>query len=289
LPTRATFAILLAITLFPSVVHPTDDWADLLSILDRYLRASYARDFRSAYQYISARDQRLKDESSYVRERGAFTGFTLEVTKRLAAHIEISSVVKRIADNRAAVKVRLKVPDAQKLAVMLLHWDTDRLNALSAGERSGIIDSLAQLRQDGNLDMAEGEESLEMIKEGTAWRVFLNWAAGLKFNFHTAVPSTAPIQAKLSQSEGTTYPGEPFKISLKITNTSEQAVTARIGHLIDPHEFRDYLDLIECGFLLPFRLLPGEQEEFTSTYLLRRGLPENVRQLTMTYAVVVQD
>jgi hypothetical protein len=289
LPTRTTCAILLAVTLLPSVVHPADDLPDLLSIVDRYLRASYARDFRSAYQYISARDQRLKDESVYVRERGAFTGFTLEVARQLAAHIEISSVVERIADNRASVKVRLKVPDAQKLAVIFLHWDTDRLNALSAGERTGLIESLEKLRQDGKLAMTGGEESLEMIKEAGTWRVFLNWAAGLKFSFQTAVPATAPIEAKVLQSEVTTFPGEPFRISLKITNTSEQAVTARIGHLIDPHQFRDYLDLIECGFLLPVRLLPGEQEEFTSTYLLRAGLPENVGQLTMTYAVVVQD
>jgi hypothetical protein len=276
-------------TLLPSIVHCADNPSDPLSILARYLRATYARDFTTAYDYLSAQDQRLKEKSSYARERGAFAGFSLEVARRLASYIEITPDVKQIADDRATIKVRLKVPDPQKLASLLLNWDIDRLEALSAGERSAIIDSLEELRKNGKLEMIQGEQSIELIRESGAWRILLGWATGLKFRFQTAVPPSAPVQVRVLQSEVATSPGEPFTIALQITNTSEQAVTARIGHLVDPHEFRDYLDLIECGFLLPISLRPGKQEEFTSTYLVRSGLPDSVRQLTVTYAVVVQD
>jgi hypothetical protein len=265
--------------------HSADD---PLEVLDRYLRASYARDFRSAYKYISAEDQRLKDETSYVRERGAFNGFTLEIARQLAAYIEVSSQVNRLSDDRAVVNVRLKVPDPNRLKVILLGWDSDRLDALSPTERSALIASLAKLRNEGKLEMIDAEESFEMIREAGTWKIFVNWPSRLRFSVQTA-PSTAPLQVRVLESEVAISAGEPFNISLKVTNTSKHPVTARIGHLVDPHEFRDYLDLLECGFLLPIRLLPGKEEEFTSTYLLRTGLPDSVRQITVTYALVVQD
>jgi len=55
--------------------------------------------------------------------------------------------------------------------------------------------------------------------------------------------------------------------------------------LVEPQELRDYLDLVDCGFILPVRLQPGKEEEFVTTYLLRGTLPEAVRQLSVTYAV----
>jgi hypothetical protein len=263
--------------------------AAALGVLIDYLQASYARDYRRAYRLISTSDRRLKDERSYVLERGAFTGFTLEVAKQLASYLEVSPVEYRELSSRATVRVMLNLPDANKLAPMLFDWDTERLEALSGGERQAILRSLEQLRQERKLERIEGEQSFELVRETEGWKIFLDWAAGVKFRFQTTVPPAVPVEAKVLQSEVTTRPGETFAISLKITNTGREAVTARIGHLVEPHEFRDYLDLVECGFLLPIRLLPGKEEQFTSTYLLRSGLPEEARQLMVTYAVALQN
>lgn len=260
-----------------------------VGVLIDYLQASYARDYKRAYRLISAQDQRLKDERSYVLERGVFTGFTLDVAKQLAGYMELSPVDYQQFSSRATVRVKLDVPDANKLSSMLFDWDTDRLEALSDSERKAILQSLEQLRQERKLERIEGEQSFELIREAEGWKIFLNWAAGVKFRFQTAVPPAVPVEAKVLQSEVATRPGETFAISLKITNTSQEAVTARIGHLVEPREFRDYLDLVECGFLLPIRLLPGKEEEFTSTYLLRAGLPEEARQLMVTYAIALQN
>lgn len=285
----AALAFCIVSTVLPRTVNSAADPSDPLSILERYLIAAYARDFKEAYQYISALDRRLKDERSYVLERRAFTGFTLRVAKQLASYMELDPIDHQQFPSRAAIKMRLKVPDANKLASTLLDWDIDRLEALSGSEQKAILDSLEKRRKDRKLDMAEGEQSFDLVRETEGWKIFLNWAAGVQFRFQTAVPPAAPVEAKVRRSEVAVRPGELFAISLKITNMSPHALTARIGHLVEPREFRDYLDLVECGFLLPVRLLPGKDEEFTSTYLLRAGLPEGARQFQVTFAIALQD
>ena len=47
---------------------------------------------------------------------------------------------------------------------------------------------------------------------------------------------------------------------MKITNTGKQIISTRIGHLIEPPELRDYLDLVDCGFILPLRLHPARKK-----------------------------
>ena len=76
-----------------------------------------------------------------------------------------------------------------------------------------------------------------------------------------------------------------FRVAMRIKNIGKQTLSTRIGHLVEPQELRDYLDLVDCGFILPVRLQPGTEEEFVTTYLLRGTLPEAVRHLSVTYAV----
>jgi hypothetical protein len=60
-------------------------------------------------------------------------------------------------------------------------------------------------------------------------------------------------------------------------------VTARIGHLVEPNDSADYLDFVQCGFLLPVTIQPGAEQEYSGSYLLRGSLPEGVRRLSLTY------
>jgi cytochrome c oxidase assembly protein Cox11 len=77
--------------------------------------------------------------------------------------------------------------------------------------------------------------------------------------------------------------GELFEIVLNIKNRTNQPITARIGHLVEPNNVADYLDFVQCGFLLPVTIAPGQAEQFSGTYLLRGSLPEGVHQLNLTY------
>ncbi|MGH7846029.1 MAG: hypothetical protein ACREQW_12795, partial [Candidatus Binatia bacterium] len=215
--------------------------------------------------------------------RGAFNGFALEAAKKLAAYIEITPVTEKIAAGRAEVKVKARLPDANHVAPLLLSWDSYQLNSLPATKRQDLLAALDEMKRAGTLKMIEGEESVDLVRENGAWKVFLNWNAGVKISFRVAVPAGAKIEALLPQSEVITRTGELFNLDLKVRNRSNQEIFARIGHVVEPRELADYLDLVECGFLLPVRLPGGKEEEYSSTYLLRGSLPEGVRQLVVTY------
>jgi hypothetical protein len=266
-------------------LQAADDRQEIMTVLERYVKAVYARDFRDAYTYISAQDQRLKDVHSYSRDRGSFTAFTLEVSRALASSVELVPIEQRLEQNQATVKVKAKVPDATKLNALLHDWDSDRLERLSVDERKALIETIERQRRERKIAMGESEETFELVKEADTWKLFLNWAAGVKLTFQPLRPADSPIEVKLQQTEVQTRPGQIFRLSLKIKNTGEKTISARIGHLVDPHDFRDYLDLVDCGFILPVRLQPGKEEEFITTYLLRGSLPDEVRRLNVTYAV----
>src|SRR5215203_157553 len=93
---------------------------DIAIVLDKYVKAIYARDFRSAYEQISSADQRLKDVHSYSRERGEYRDFALEAARSVAQSVNIRLTEPRIDQERAAVKVNVNVPDATKLSPLML-------------------------------------------------------------------------------------------------------------------------------------------------------------------------
>ena len=258
---------------------------DIAIVLDTYVKALYARDFRSAYQQISSADQRLKDVHSYSRERGEYRDFALEAARAVAQSVNIRLAESRIDQERAAVKVKVNVPDATKLSPLMLQWDSERLESLSITERKRLLDTIGRQRADKTMAMVSGEESFNLVKEAGNWKVFLNWAAGIKLTFQPAIPTSSPVQIKIEQTDVASRPGQVFRVAMKIKNTGKQTLSTRIGHLVEPHELREYLDLVDCGFILPVRLQAGKEEEFVTTYLLRGTLPDTVRQLSVTYAV----
>ena len=280
----ASIAVLLAL---PAAYLYTADRdfgsQERLRVAARYLKASYARDYREAYGYLSSADKQVKNLDRYLRERGAFNGFALEAARKLAEYIEIMPATEKIAGGRAKLTVKAKLPDANHVSSLLLSWDPYQLNSLPARKRQDLLAALEKMKHAGTLKMIEGEESVDLIQENGAWKVFLNWAAGVKITFRVAVPAGAKIEALLPQSEVITRTGELFNLDLKIRNRGDQEMFARIGHVVEPQELADYLDLVECGFLLPVRLPRGKEEEYSSTYLLRGSIPEGVRQLVVTY------
>ncbi|MGZ8500694.1 MAG: hypothetical protein ACXW5W_20155 [Candidatus Binatia bacterium] len=260
---------------------------EITTVVENYVKALYARDFRAAYEQISSADQRLKDVHSYNRERGEFRDFTLEAARAVAQSVSVRVVELRVDGERGTAKVTANVPNATKLNPLMLDWESERLERLSASERKTLLDTIDRQRRDEKIAMVAGEETFNLVKEAGGWKLFLNWAAGVKLTFQPAIPASAPVAIRIAESEVTSRPGQVFRVAMKITNTGKQIISTRIGHLIEPPELRDYLDLVDCGFILPLRLQPGKEEEFVTTYLLRGTLPDQVRQLSVTYAVSV--
>lgn len=259
------------------------DMRDPAQVIRAYLRATYARDFANAYRFISAEDRSVRDINRYIQQRGAFSGFTLDVGKRVSESIQISVVKMEESANRAQVEIRYNVPDPKKIAPIVFNWDPFRLNALPAGERSEILTALEKWKNDGAIEMREGREKFELVKEGNEWRVFLNWADGVSIPLRVDLLKARDLDVRLSKNEFIVQPGDLFEISLKIKNSTREPVTVRIGHLVEPQDIADYLDFVQCGFLLPVTIAPGKEQEYSGTYMLRASIPEGVRQLKLNY------
>jgi hypothetical protein len=282
---RALRAAVLALVALLAQTARADDREAITAVLSTYVKGLYARDFRAAYEQISSADQRLKDVHSYSRERGEYRDFTLQAARAVAQSINVSVLALAIDRGRAAAKVKASVPDALKLNTLMLDWDSQRLESLSAAERKTLLDTVDRRRREKSISMVTGDETFNLVKETGGWKVFLNWAAGITLTFQPSIRPPSPVEIKIEQTEVASRPGQVFRVAMRIRNTGKQTLSTRIGHLVEPHELRDYLELVDCGFILPIRLQPGKEEEFVTTYLLRGTLPEAVRQLSVTYAV----
>jgi hypothetical protein len=256
---------------------------DPVQVIGAYLRATYARDYVEAYRYISSADRKVRDLNRYVRGRGAFSGFTLQAAKRLSEFVEVAALRQSETPPRLQAAIKYRVPDTKQIAPLLLDWDPFRLNSLSLPQRQQLLDGLVQRQRDGSLEMRQGEETFELVQEDGEWRIFLDWAGGVKIPISVDLSKSADLDVALSNSEFVVQPGDVFDLSLRIRNKSDQVLVARIDHIVAPQDIADYVDFVQCGFLLPVTLQPGKEQEYSGTYMVRGSLPEGVRQLKLTY------
>jgi hypothetical protein len=257
--------------------------ADPVQIVRAYLRATYARDFVAAYRLISVEDRKVRNEDRYVRQRGPFNGFLLEAARKLGESVEVEVLEQKAAGHRLNLRVRYKIPDSKAIAPILLNWDPYRLNVLNGSERAQLLTMLQRRQQERSLEMTSGEEIFELTKEGNEWRVFLNWAAGVTIPLRLETPASGALLAEISKPEVKLQPGDIFEVLLRVRNNTDQPIVARIGHLVEPRDAADYLDFVQCGFLLPVTIQAGKEEEYSGTYLLRGSVPEGVKELKLTY------
>jgi hypothetical protein len=167
----AAFLLLIPSAFLLRAERPTAD-GEALRILNAYLKAAYAHDFKKAYGFIAARDRRLKKGKVYVREKGPFSGFTLDVARKLSNLIEARPLQTVEEGAHMRVKLSIKLPDANSVSSLLLDWDEDRLNSLPVAAHQKILDSIDQLSGTRALKMIEGEEEFTLVKEESSWRVF---------------------------------------------------------------------------------------------------------------------
>jgi hypothetical protein len=282
-------SVLFSVPIYLLVAERPSSESAPFHVLSNYLKAAYARDYRQAYRFISARDRRLKTEKAYVRERGAFSGFTLELGRKLSQFIEARPVKMDFNEDHGRIKIDVKLPDANSLSTLVLNWDEEQLNVLPKTEQKRILSSLDQLRRQNRLTMVQGEEEFTMVKENGTWRVYLDWDAGVHVSFDVRVPPEVGIEARPSVKETVVRSGELFNVSYRVKNRTTKELYARIVHRIEPQSLAQHLELVQCALLLPVRILPGEETEYASSYLLKGDLPEDTRELKVTYEFAVED
>jgi cytochrome c oxidase assembly protein CtaG/Cox11 len=256
--------------------------------INAYLKSAYAHDHKKAYRLISNRDRLIKSEELYIQEKGPFSGFTLRVAENLADMIEIRETSALGDRDTTKVKFNVKLPDANSLSTLLLDWDQDKLNSLPRQRQKQILASLDSLQRTGKLKFIEGEEELTLVKENGLWRVLFDWAAGLRVQYDATVPSDKLIEAMPLNRETSVRANELFTIAYRVRNLSDQAIATRIVHRVEPQELRPYLDLVECALLIPVKLKPREEREFSSTYMVRGDLPDGSKQVKVTYEFQIE-
>jgi Cytochrome c oxidase assembly protein CtaG/Cox11 len=258
-----------------------------LAVIQSYLKATYARDYRAAYGYLSAADQTVRDEKSYIQAQGEFTGFTAQLAGTLANFMDLKLTEESAHGDRAKIKVDYSVPAPEDVSSLVLDWDSEKLNSLSAAEQTLLLDALTARQRSGNLITIQGHETFELIREGNAWKIFQGWAAGTKVKVHTLLAGRSDVEIKLSQNEIFTRGEEPFQVNLKIKNRGKERLVLAMRHLVEPSQAADYLEMIECGLGRPVVLNPGTEQEFSMAYLLNESVRKNVRDLALTYAFEV--
>jgi hypothetical protein len=137
------------------------------------------RRHQAALDGIDRQSQLL--EHSEAEEHG-ITGLTEENSARGGVAVDRDHYITArplqttITGDRASVTLRFRLPDANAPAVRdLMHdWDEGRLNRLAAHDRRRITARLEELHAQGALPTIEGDETMELVREGDGWKVFLN-------------------------------------------------------------------------------------------------------------------
>jgi hypothetical protein len=255
-----------------------------IDVIRAYLKASYARDYGSAYRYISSQDRRVWDERSYAVQSGAFTGFALELAQTLADGMEVWTIDRKQDPHRAHYKIGYRVPTADELSSLLFDWNPDKLNALSRPRQVELLETLAKMKKTGKMIMIEGQETFDLVLDKSGWKIFLDWASGIKVRLKATSLGSNEIEARFVQNELIAKKDEPFQIDLKIENRSTRPMVARIVHHIEPREMEDQIDMIACGALRPLALQPGEVQEISSAYVIKGG-PVAGSEVGVTYEI----
>jgi hypothetical protein len=268
----AVFSLLIAAVLYFQPAGAKPPQLEPIDVVKAYLKASYARDYQNAYQYISSQDQAVWNEKSYASQSESFTGFGLELARNLSESMEVWVIEKRLGSNRAQYKIGYRVPTADELSALLFDWDPDKLNALSRPRQEQLLETLGKMKKDGKMIMIEGQETFDLVSDKNDWKVFFDWASGIKVTLKADSASSSEVEARFVQSELIVKKDEPFQIDLKIKNQSKRPVVARIVHHIEPRDMENHLDMIACGALRPLALQPGDVQQISSAYLIKDGI-----------------
>jgi len=254
-----------------------------LAIIQSYLRATYARDYRQAYRFISAADQRFRDEKSYVHAQEEFTGFTARVAGTLADFMELK-VIEEVSDgDRAKIKIDYSVPSPEDVSSLVFDWDSHKLNSLSPTEQKQLLNTLVARKRNESLIAIQGQETFELIREGDTWKIFQDWGAGTKVKIETVLAEKYEVDVTLLQNEIMVKEKEPFQVNLKLKNRGRERVVLALRHRVEPMIAADDLEMIECGLGRPIALGPGSEQEFSMAYILSESTRKSVRDLTLTY------
>lgn len=253
-----------------------------IEVVKKYLQATHGRDHATAYRNISSADRTVLDEHSYLRSQDNFTGFALDLAKRLAADLEVWVIEQKFDSTRGRLEVGYRLPTGDEISSQLHNWNSDKLNTLSNMEKAALIVAWKNARDSGKMITMEGREIFDLVLEKGSWKIFRDWRSQHRVAFKAAVPRPAPFTVQFLRNDFLVKADEPFQVDFKVTNRTDRDLVVKLNHLFTPPEMGKSIDMIACGSLAPLRLRPRETQDISSSYLLR-GEHRAGAQITIIY------
>jgi hypothetical protein len=253
-----------------------------IEVVHAYLRATHARDFGTAYKYISSSDHGVRNKNDYLRGEPSLNGFALELARWFAAEMKVWIIEERSGSNRARLEIGYRLPSGDEVADRLHDWNPNKLNALSAQEQRAILTALEKLKESGKMVTVEGRETFDVRLEKEGWKIFEDWKSRQRVLFQAAQPRPANLEVKFLRNDLLVKGDEPFQVDFQVTNRTERDMWVKVKHSFAPRQIEKNIDMIVCGSLVPFRLDPRETREFSSAYMLR-GSNATKPQISIIY------
>jgi hypothetical protein len=150
-----------------------DERDAILATLQAYLAAVYARDYATAYQWISDADRRLNSLTHYEQENQPFTGASLVLAQRLAREMVIREAVVERQGDRATVRTTLSLPHGNAEDVSRLLLAPGGVEEAPAHELEERMATLEAFIASGQLPRLEVEDTWTLVRDPAGWRVLV--------------------------------------------------------------------------------------------------------------------
>ena len=259
----------------------------ILSTVRAYLTVLYARDYGAAYRWLSAADRRLKSQADYEQDNEPFTGATLVLAKHLAHEIVIRDPVVKRQGDRATLQAILILPNGNAAELSDVLFADDGFAEAPMHELGERRTRLEALIASGNLPKVQVQETWELVRDPEGWRIFVDWASGVRIQFATQVPNGLPVTATFDRAEVLTPRGEAVQLRLMVRNHGPETVRLKVIHRVEPAVLEKQLDLVQCGYLVARDVVGGEVDQSPMLYFVDEDFPKNVSHVGVTVEFVI--
>ncbi|MGQ0601097.1 MAG: cytochrome c oxidase assembly protein [Anaerolineales bacterium] len=247
--------------------------------VESHARAIYARDYASAYDFLSADDRAAFAKDAYVAQYESFTGAQLEVARHLAALIEFQN--PQIIENGevATVTVQVRAPNGNAPAIAEVLTAADQDGAEVAALRAKVD----ELLRSGELPFIEGEQTFELRRASGRWGVHLRLSEAALIRFTASVQAGLPWSFEPLQTSARLVPGDTVRVQYRVKNLSDHTLTGKADEGTFPDSLADHLYFYQCFCMFQLTLAPGEEQTLAAVVILRQPLPAGQNELEVRY------
>ena len=271
------FAGLLGLRQWQRLTRPPD------AVALEYARAIYARDYATAWEFISDRDKEVKSRKAYLAENDSYEGLKQELTYELAGWLRFTDTEIEVHDDHATVITYYQAPNGNQREVYELLHAAGRESEMSDTDRGTLFQRLESLYAAGEIEMLEGEQTFALVRESNGWRMAMGWEEAVVVRLAAAVSPDLPWEFYPLRTEIRALPGEKLTAVYRATNRSDHPITAKGKHIILPEAYSDYFTTIQCFCFIQHTLQPGESQDMKLVFRIDYDVPAEARDFENKY------